>query len=66
MRGRFNIYDEIQKLATNLINLEGTIKVSSLDLKIDFTLSNERSIYPMLINHRIGRGLCRREVRPVE
>lgn len=66
MRGGFYLYDEIQKLAANLIDLEGAIKVSSLDLQIDFTLSNERSIYPMLINHRIGRGLCRREGLLVE
>ncbi len=66
MRGRFYLYDEIQKLAANLINLEGAIKVSSPNLGIDFALSNERGIHPVLTDHRIGCGLCSREVQSVE
>lgn len=65
MRGRFYIYDEIQKFTTDLINFKRAIEVSSPDFGIDFTLGEERSIHPVQTNHSVGRGLCRREVRSV-
>lgn len=65
MRGRFSIYDDIEKFTADLINFKCPIDVSSPNFSIDFALSDERGLHPVPPNHSVGRRLCPREVRSV-